>query len=177
MLPDERVETVRLRPLTASDEAEATAAHLELATEGFAFLHGFQPGQDWGAYLAEAARLQDGVDLPDGHVAATFRVVEVGGRFVGRVSVRHRLTDALAVSGGHIGYAVRAPYRGRGYATAALRRALDVARDVGVDVALVTCDDSNVASARVIERCGGVLVDVVRTDDGPVRRYHVPTSR
>lgn len=176
MLPDERVETVRLRPLVPADEAEATAAHLELAAEGFTFLFGFRPGQDWGEYLAAAARAADGADLPDGHVPATFRVIEVGGRLVGRVSVRHRLTPALAVDGGHIGYAVRAPYRGRGYATSALRRALGVARDVGVDVALVTCDDGNVASARVIERCGGVLVDVVGTEHGPVRRYHVGTA-
>ncbi|MCP3855893.1 MAG: GNAT family N-acetyltransferase, partial [Actinomycetia bacterium] len=35
------------------------------------------------------------------------------------------------------------------------------------------CDDANVGSARVIERCGGRLEDVVVGDDGPVRRYWV----
>lgn len=55
--------------------------------------------------------------------------------------------------------------------------ALAVARSVGVEEALVTCDDDNVASARTIERCGGVLQDVVCTGDGsPKRRYLIATG-
>ena len=62
-----------------------------------------------------------------------------------------------AHEGGHIGYAVRPAHRRRGYATEILRQSLIVARAVGVDGVLVTCDDDNVGSAAVIERCGGVL--------------------
>jgi predicted acetyltransferase len=38
----------------------------------------------------------------------------------------------------------------------------------------VTCDDDNLASATVIERCGGVLENIV-PDDGraPKRRYWI----
>jgi predicted acetyltransferase len=40
----------------------------------------------------------------------------------------------------------------------------------------VTCDDDNVGSATVIERCGGVLEDVRSVAGGaPKRRYLVPT--
>jgi predicted acetyltransferase len=36
----------------------------------------------------------------------------------------------------------------------------------------VTCDDDNIASAAVIERCGGVLEAVGPDDDGIIyRRY------
>jgi predicted acetyltransferase len=42
---------------------------------------------------------------------------------------------------------------------------------------LITCDDDNVASARVIEACGGHLERVVpggESDDGtPFRRYWI----
>lgn len=175
MLPDERVETVRLRPLLRSDEVEATAAHRELAEEGFAFLLGFEPGDDWAAHLERLAHEHAGTDLPEGRVPATYLVAEVNGRIVGRVSVRRRLNGHLAHVGGHIGYAVRPAHRGRGYATAMLRRALRLVGDAGVEVALVTCDEANAASARVIERCGGVLVDVVDAEEGRTRRYHVPT--
>jgi len=95
---------------------------------------------------------------------------------VGRVSVRHRLTDSLARVGGHIGYGVRPAYRRRRYATALLRAGLALAREHGIDPALVTCDDDNLGSATVIERCGGVLENVMDVADGsPKRRYWVPT--
>ena len=85
----------------------------------------------------------------------TFLLAEVAQTVVGRVSVRHHLNDELIVEGGHIGYCVLAPYRRRGYATEMLRQGLVVARAAGVDRVLITCNQDNVASARVIARCGG----------------------
>jgi len=38
---------------------------------------------------------------------------------------------------------------------------------------LVTCDDGNVASARTIEKAGGVLEDVRDTELGHTRRYWI----
>ncbi|GIG39257.1 acetyltransferase [Cellulomonas phragmiteti] len=165
-----------MRPLTAADEPGARLAHDELAAEGFDFLPDGRR-DDWPGYLADLADERAGVELRPGRVAATFLVADVGGEIVGRVSVRHELNETLAHVGGHIGYAVRPAHRRRGYATEILRRALALARSVGVERALVTCDDDNIASARTIERCGGVLQDLVHTGDGPPkRRYLVRTG-
>jgi predicted acetyltransferase len=164
-----------LRPLTTADEAQARAAHEELARDGFDFL--LDGGHDdWAAYLAHLADERAGVNLPVGRVPATFVVADVGGVVVGRASIRHELNAWLARVGGHIGYAVRPDYRRRGYATAILGRSLEIARSVGIERALVTCDDDNVASARTIERCGGVLEDVVVDGTTRKRRYWVPTG-
>jgi predicted acetyltransferase len=38
-----------------------------------------------------------------------------------------------------------------------LRLALPLARERGLDRALITCDEDNTASRRVIEKCGGLL--------------------
>lgn len=169
--------TLELRPLGPDDAAEARAAHAELAAEDFSFLPFHDPAEEWEDYLARTARLARGEDLPPGIVPWTDLYGVVDGVVVGRVSVRHRLTEALARVGGHIGYGVRPAYRRRGYATALLRAGLTVARDLGIDRALVTCDDDNVGSATVIERCGGVLQDVVTVPEGsPKRRYRVPTG-
>jgi predicted acetyltransferase len=82
---------------------------------------------------------------------------------VGRISLRHALTPWLLEVGGHIGYAVRPTARRRGHATAALALMLDVAAERGIDPALVTCDDDNIPSRKVIEANGGVLEDVRNT--------------
>lgn len=170
-----------LRPLLPTDEREARQAHAELAAEGFPFLLGLRPGdvedEPWPDLLARVDRERQG-DVPEGRVPATFLVGEVEGHLVARVSVRHALSPALAEVGGHIGYAVRPAWRRRGYATRLLRHALPVARGAGVDPALLTCDDTNTASARAIERCGGVFERLARTaPHEPVsRRYWVPTG-
>jgi predicted acetyltransferase len=64
---------------------------------------------------------------------------------------------------------VRPSARRRGIATAALRAALPQAAALGIHEVLVTCDDDNIGSARVIEANGGVLEDV----RGDKRRYWV----
>ena len=80
----------------------------------------------------------------------------------------------MAAYGGHIGYVVLPSHRGRGHATEILRQSVERARAGGVDRVLLTCDDTNVASARVIERCGGALEAVVPDEDGhPMRRYWI----
>lgn len=93
---------------------------------------------------------------------------------MGRVSIRFELNDFLSTRGGHVGYAVIPEYRRRGYATAILKGSIDIAREEGVTSVLVTCDDSNAGSVKVIERCGGVLEDIVLGDDGVAfRRYWI----
>jgi predicted acetyltransferase len=98
-------------------------------------------------------------------------IVDDADEVVGRVSIRHRLTEQLLQVGGHIGYAVIPSARRRGHATAALAQSLRLAADLGIDPALVTCDDTNVASRRVIEKNGGVLEDVREHK----MRFWVPT--
>ena len=97
------------------------------------------------------------MNLPEQHVPSTFLVADIDGQIVGRVTIRHELNDFLRVEGGHIGYCVLPGFRRRGYATEILRQALIVARSIGIDRVLVTCDDDNAASIAVIEANGGKL--------------------
>ena len=93
--------------------------------------------------------------------------------FVGRISIHHELSDALRVEGGHIGYDTVPSFRGRGVATEMLRQALPVARALGLASVLLTCDDTNVASLRVIERNGGTLRETKMLDaNRPLKRYY-----
>ena len=95
-----------------------------------------------------------------------------GDVFIGRLQLRHRLNSLLLEVGGHIGYDVRPSARRQGHATAMLHAALPFAKAVGIDPALLTCNPTNLASRRVIERNGGVLED----ERLGKLRYWVPTS-
>lgn len=95
-----------------------------------------------------------------------------GDEYLGRLSIRHALTDLLREFGGHIGYVVRPSARRQGNASAMLAVALPIARGLGIDPALLTCDADNAGSRRVIESNGGVFED--QHDDK--LRFWVPTS-
>jgi predicted acetyltransferase len=137
-------------------------------------------GDSWGSADGFAAYVQWLVDQaeedsprPEGYVPATNLWLTDGDDYLGRIAIRHRLTERLLQAGGHIGYDVRPSARRRGHATAMLKAALPVARSLGITSALVTCDVANVASRKVIEANGGVLEDQRR---GKLR-FWVPTAR
>ncbi len=82
-----------------------------------------------------------------------------GEEYLGRIALRHYLNDELLEVAGHIGYEVRPSARRRGNATAMLAALLPLARLVGIDAVLITCDVTNVGSRKVIEANGGMLED------------------
>lgn len=177
MADDDAAARLRLRPLRAEDEDQVVAGHEAMAEDDdFEFALFWEPGMAWSDYMAamEACR-RDDPDLPPDRVWSSFLVAEVDGTIVGRVSIRHVFNDFLEREGGHIGYGVLAEHRGRGYAAEILRQSIVVARAMGTDRILITCDDDNLASAAVIERNGGVLESrIVSERSGEVmRRYWI----
>jgi predicted acetyltransferase len=101
-----------------------------------------------------------------------------GAEFLGTFNIRYRMSDHLRFRGGHIGYAIRPSRRGQGLATMGLKLLLQHAGIVGIGRALLTCTDTNLASARVIERNGGILESTPSDPQRPgelFRRYWVAT--
>lgn len=111
-------------------------------------------------------------ERPAGFVPSTHLWWVDGDTFLGRLHIRHRLNSFLIQEGGHIGYHVIPPARRRGHATAMLHAALPVAAMLGIDCALITCDEGNVGSRRAIEANGGLFHD---RRVGKLR-YWVPTG-
>lgn len=132
---------------------------------------------DVPAFVELLNRRALGEDIPNGWVPeTTFWIVE-SGQVVGEVELRHPLNEWLQQVGGNIGYLTHPEHRNKGIATFALREGVKILAGMGVEQALVTCRDDNIASIRVIEKCGGVRIQDSRTDGSPRRRYLVNTSQ
>lgn len=164
---------LRLRPVRLEDEPAALAGQEAMKTDGFSFLLGHDELAPWDRYVQTLNDRRCGRSVVEGWVPSTFLFAVVSDELVGRVSIRHELNEYLATIGGHIGYGVLPQFRRRGYATDILRQSLVIARSLGIDSVLVTCDDDNIASAKTIERCGGVFEStIVATDDGVTKRRY-----
>lgn len=131
----------------------------------------WETAEGFAAYVAEKVAERTEVTDPRWVLCTNLWWVDRG-EYVGRMSIRHELNEGLREVGGHIGYNVRRSRRRQGHATAMLRAALPVAREVGVDPALLTCDPDNVGSRKVIENAGGVY----ESERNGKLRYWVPTS-
>jgi predicted acetyltransferase len=164
--------TLELRESWLESAAEWGATHQDGAgvheADDLSTVEGFSA---WIARLREQS--DESVAVGPDRVHASYWWIVDDGEYAGAISLRHRLNDQLLDGGGHIGYGVRPSARKRGLASWALGEVLVRARDRGLERVLVTCDDDNLASARTIERNGGVLEDVRETWLGLARRYWI----
>jgi len=81
--------------------------------------------------------------------------------FIGEISIRHRLNEVLERYGGHIGYGIRVSEWNKGFGTLMLELALREAKKIGLSKILITCDENNIGSAKVMEKNGFVLGDKI----------------
>ena len=150
---------------------------LGLHEDGF----GIRDDDDLDSPAGFAAWVHDGIRLA--HPAGTAcpkerhgspRWIVEDGQVLGGIVLRHIFDDNV----GHIGYGVRPTARRRGLASWALGQMLEEARTaLGVDRVLIPCLADNFASARTIERNGGLLEGIRDTEHGPVRRYWIALDR
>jgi len=127
--------------------------------------------EDFSAFVrAESSRARR---APAGLVRESIYWGLVDNQVVGRIGIRHELNERLRAVGGHIGYDVSPAFRRRGFATAMLSHALKEAAKLGLTRVLITCDDTNEGSIRVIEACGGKLEKIVEIDSKrPMKRHY-----
>jgi predicted acetyltransferase len=154
---------LQLRQLQVSDKALLDTAIDEFRKSGpeFEFAFKYDKHLPFQNYVEMVNGWPEGKNLPDKFVPGTFLVGVVDNKIVGRISLRHHLTEYLENFGGHVGYGVVPSERNRGYATMMLKGVLPLALKLGIKRVLVTCDEDNYASMRVIEKSGGTLENIV----------------
>lgn len=117
----------------------------------------FEAIEDVDGFIQRSIDYARGLNLKPGRVPVSFYWLVRERTIIGRSGLRHRLTPSLEIEGGHIGYDIRPSERCKGYGTLILKLMLVKAREFGLSRVLVTCDTDNFASARIIEKNGGIF--------------------
>jgi predicted acetyltransferase len=124
--------------------------------------HQIKEGQTFREYITVLNRFEDTENLPPGKVLQkSFWFLNDDDILVGNSRLRLNLNEYFLNIGGHIGFDVSPEHRRNGYATEILRQTLIEAAKHDIDRVLVTCNEENIHSRKVIEKNGGILENVV----------------
>ncbi len=132
---------------------------------------------DFEKYVTSLVDESAGINLPKGYVPCDHLwFIDHDKNVLGVIRIRHNIdNEFLSLEAGHIGYDVAPTHRNKGYAKAMLKQALSKAKSLGIDQALITADENNIASRKVIESNGGVFDKIVvgKVSTYPIARYWV----
>jgi predicted acetyltransferase len=138
---------------------------------GTSYLKRYDAYEDWLKFV------WDNEEENTKHTEVTANVFlavrEEDNKLVGIINIRHTLNDYLYNYGGHIGYCVSRNERRKGYAKEMLKFALGQCNRLGIKKVLLICDADNIASAKTIKACRGILENEVLDDGILIQRYWV----
>lgn len=126
-------------------------------------------------YLETIVEYAKGKQLPEGWVPITTYFGIENNTILGAIRVRHGTNDYIKKVIGHVGYETRPSARGKGVAQALLKWVIkhhQLANDI-----ILTCAESNTASKKVIEKCGGQLTGSFYDEEDSEMRLYYSLSR
>ncbi len=131
--------------------------------------------RDFDTFLQRVRNEKDKTKLrPDAIPSTTYWLIEQDesghATFIGNLSVRHELNAFLLRVAGHIGYQIRPSMRCRGYGKRILQLGLEKAGELGIKHVLLTCDETNIASKKVIEFNGGQFENALPVGGSPIKK-------
>ena len=92
---------------------------------------------------------------------------------VGMIDIRHYLNEYLTQVGGNIGYSVRKTERNKGYAKQMLKLALEKCKELKIKKVLITCNEDNIASEKVILSANAKFEDIRNVDGENKKRFWI----
>ena len=139
---------------------------------GAAGLDNFSSIKDW---LEELKKRSSEATVPEGLVPSStyLGVREKDNYIVGMIDIRHYLNKYLTQVGGNIGYGVRKTERNKGYAKQMLKLALEKCKELKIKKVLITCDEDNIASEKVILSANAKLEDIRNVDGENKKRFWI----
>lgn len=110
----------------------------------------------------------------------TFMLIrEFDNKLLGMINIRLDLNENLLKRGGHIGYSIRPTERKKGYNSYQLYKALEYCEEKGLENVLITCNKENIASAKSIQKYGGILENEILDEktNEIVQRYWINVNK
>ena len=139
---------------------------------GSAGLDRFSTIEEW---LEELKKRSSKDTVPEGLVPSStyLGIREKDNYIVGMIDIRHYLNKYLTQVGGNIGYSVRKSERNKGYAKRMLKLALEKCKDLKIKKVLITCDEDNIASEKVILSANAKFEDIRSLDGKNIKRFWI----
>jgi predicted acetyltransferase len=153
--------------LEALQEFQAEGRHRETPLE--------EVTNNFGSFVQRLRELADRTKLKSGWVPGSDFWLIDGNDYLGRLSLRYELNEHLLQMGGHIGYEIRPSRRRQDYGKLILKYGLDGAKALGLKRVLLTCDEDNLGSRKIIESNGGTLENIIEVAGWPAKvcRYWI----
>ena len=128
--------------------------------------------EDW---LEELNKRSCEDTVPKGLVPSStyLGVREKDNYIIGMIDIRHYLNDFLKQFGGNIGYGVRKTEKNKGYAKQMLKLALEKCKELKIKKVLITCDEDNIASEKVILSANAKFEDIRNIDGENKKRFWI----
>jgi len=123
-----------------------------------------QLGAKFEDLLARLVAAKDPANAPPGELPYEDFWFMDGDEWIGKLTLRTTMNAKYLHAGGHIGYEIRPSKRRHGYGTILLSMAMDLARERGLHRVLLTCDETNIGSRKIIENNGGQLENAVKVE-------------
>ncbi|QOT11556.1 MULTISPECIES: GNAT family N-acetyltransferase [unclassified Paenibacillus] len=154
--------TLALRELLEKEDESLLFMVQEIGSGENGFVNGLNSSsmEEFSSKVRRNYEMARSINLPDEYVPQTIYWLYHTGKPVGYGKLRHRLNEKLLESGGHIGYVIRPSERGKGYGKQMLAGLVKKACEKNISRVLLTCDETNRASRRIIEWNHGVLSSI-----------------
>lgn len=144
------LEYVKEVPKTVYESVKFYKKAQENFEEAILDLHNFAKGinieEDWCPY-------------------STYWLVDDEKNFLGVIRIRHNLHTDFLKRIGHIGYEINPKYRKKGYGTKILELGLVEAKKIVLKEVLLTCDEDNIGSKKIIEKANGIYLKTFYDQD------------
>jgi predicted acetyltransferase len=131
-------------------------------------------GRSFEAFLTDLDLSNKGLIEPFRFVPdQTYILVDENNVIYGALNLRFYLNEHLYQTGGHIGYGISPIYRGLGLGNLILRLGLEKAKSIGLSRVLITVNQENEKSKKVIIKHGGILENILTLPHETIERYWI----
>jgi len=142
------------------------------------WLKNFLDNYNWWLEYLKQNEHEETVDTDRVPANQYILIHESDNKVIGFINTRLKINDSLLQHWGHIWYSIRPNERKKHYATAQLFTVLKFYKDLWTEKVLLTCDKSNIWSAKTIQNCGWILENEIidPVDWELIQRYWIDVN-